>query len=178
MMIQLLFTSRVCENFPDNALLWCNLAVAYILKGDDKNAEVTCSKALAIEPDGIIPGLCMVNILMMKGEFEGAISSLQGLKQLDDSQKNRFLDLIEFCKTNTGVTHKVVNHLSRSIAYVNNKWFKRALREYDELSEIVPSNTLAYHAQSDVLIMLGEDDKALEICNKISRTGARIIIYL
>ncbi|MDR4503160.1 MAG: tetratricopeptide repeat protein [Candidatus Scalindua sp.] len=155
------------ENFPDNALLWCNLAIAYIMNGDDKNAEKACSQALIIEPDGIIPGLCMVTIHMIKGESASAAANLHGLKQLDDSQKKRFLDLIEFCRTNSGAAHKAVNHLSRSIAYTNNKWFKRALREYDELSKIVPSNTLAYHAQADVLIMLGEDDRALEICNKI-----------
>lgn len=155
------------DNFPDNSPLWCNLTIAYIMNGDVKNAEEACLKALTIEPDGIMPGLCMVNTHLLKGEFERARSTIQGLEKLDDSQKKNFFDLIEYCSLNKGVTNKVVNHLSLSITYTNSKWFKRALREYDQLSKIVPSHALVYHAQSDILIMLGEYEKAVEICKKI-----------
>jgi tetratricopeptide (TPR) repeat protein len=90
--------------------------------------------------------------------------------KVNDVQERKYLDLIEFCNHNKELANKVSNHLSRAIAYINNRWFKRVLREYEEITKIVPTNTIAYNAQVDILIMLGENDKAIEICKQIIDT--------
>jgi tetratricopeptide (TPR) repeat protein len=62
---------------------------------------------------------------------------------------------------------RVGHYLGRAITYTNNKWFKRALREYERITEIIPDSAFAYNAQADILILTGEDDKAIEICKQI-----------
>ena len=155
------------ENFPDNAFLWCNLSVAYMMKKGYKSAEDACFKALKIQPNEITPNLCMVNTLIAKGESKNAKRNLQGITKLNKVQKNGYLDLIEFCSLNKEMADKVGYHLNRALAYTNHKWLKRALREYEEITKIAPSNSIAYYAQADILALTGKYEKAVKICEKI-----------
>jgi superkiller protein 3 len=155
------------ENFPNNALLWCNMAVAYLMKGDYKGANNAGFKALNIQPDGAIPNLCKINILLAKGNFESARFYLRGMTKLSTVQKNNYQDLIEFCSRNKELANKVSSHLSLAMAYSNNRRFKRALREYERLTQIIPDSAFAYNAQADILTLAGRGDKAIEIYKKI-----------
>ena len=155
------------ENFPNNTLLWCNMAVAYLMKGDYKGANNASLKALNIQPDGAIPNLCKINILLAKGNFRSARFYLRGMVKLSTVQKNNYQDLIEFCSRNKELANKVSNHLSLAIAYSNNRWFKRALREYESITEIIPDSAFAYNAHADILTLAGRGDKAIEIYKKI-----------
>lgn len=154
-------------HFPDNVLLWCNMAVVYLMQEGYKDAEDACLEALKIQIDGIIPNLCMVNILMTKGEFAEAKNHLIDMVKLSDLQKNRYQDFIEFCDRNSGLADKVTYHMCRAIAFTNNKWLKRALREYEEITKIAPSNTVAYSELTDIMLLTGENGKAIEICKKM-----------
>jgi tetratricopeptide (TPR) repeat protein len=155
------------ENFPENILLWCNLAVAYQMNKDFKGAKDACIKALNIEPDGIVPNLCMINIFLAKGEFGNARRHLKTMVKLDEVQKRKYLELVEICDQNNELADKISYHLARAMAYTNNRWFKRIVREYDEITKIAPTSTFAYYAQVDNLILMGEIDKATDICKKI-----------
>jgi tetratricopeptide (TPR) repeat protein len=155
------------ENFPENALLWCNMAVALLMREDYAGAKDACRKALDIQPDGVIPNLCMTNILMINGEYKNAKLNIQDMKKLRIVQKGKYLGLIASCSRNEELARKVGRHLSRAIAYVNNKWYKRASVEYGEITKLMPSNTLAYHSQADILNLIREYDRAIEVCKKI-----------
>ncbi len=155
------------ENFPENSMLWYNLVIAYQLNKDYKGAKEACMKALTIQPDGIVSNLCMVNLYLAKGEFENAGRHLKGMKMLNDTQKNQYLDLVELCSLNKELADKIPYHLSRAVAYTNNRWFNRIVREYNKITNIVPANTIAYEAQVDSLMFMGEKDKAIDICKEI-----------
>ncbi len=158
---------RAVENFPANTQFWCNLSIAYLLHKEYENAKNACSQALTIEPNSIIPSLCMVNVFLSQNEHESANFFLQNIQKLNRSQKNGFLDIIKFSSNNPGLEQSIVNHLSRAIAFTNIQWLEPALLEYKKLTEIVPSNTIAYHAQVDILFEMGEIAKAIKICNGV-----------
>ena len=155
------------ENFPENSLLWCYLAITYQLNKDYKSAKSACIKALNIEPDGIVPNMCMLNLFLTKGEFENARRHLKTMVKFNEVQRYKYLDLVEFCNQNNELAGKVSYHLSRAIAYSGSRWFERILREYDEITKIAPTNTVTYYAQVDTLILMGEYDKAIDIGKKI-----------
>ena len=155
------------EHFPKNILLWCNMAAAYQLKEDYQNAKATCLKALDLQTDGIMPNLCMANILMAEGEFDSAKMHINVMVKFNNTQKTIYQDLIEFCIQNKELAEKVSYHLCRATVYTENRWFKRALREYEEISKIAPSEKLAYSAQVAILILTKQSEKAIEICKKI-----------
>jgi len=158
---------QAVENFPENNLLWCNLAVAYQMNKDFKGAKDACFKALNIQPDGIMPNMCMLNIFLAKGEFENARRHLKTMASFNVVQRRKYLDLVKFCNQNNELADKISYHLARALVYTNNGWFKRILREYGEITKLAPSNTVAYNAQVDNLILLGEIDKAIDLCKKI-----------
>jgi tetratricopeptide (TPR) repeat protein len=158
---------QAVENFPEKDLLWCNLAVAYQMNKNFKGAKDACFKALSIQPDGIIPNLCMLNIFLAKGEFGNAKLHLKTMAKFNVVQRRKYLDLVKICNQNNELADKISYHLARALAYNNNRWFKRILREYDEITKLAPSNTVAYYAQVDNLILMGENDKAITICKKI-----------
>ncbi len=153
--------------FPENAQFWCNLAIAHLLQGEYEDARNACAQALAIEPNSIIPNLCIVYIFLSRGEYESASFALQEIRNLNDSQKSGFVDLIAHCKDTIGLEKTVVNHLCRAIAFASTQWFSPTLGEYEELAKIIPSNTVAYYAKADILFEMGETVQAIEICNKI-----------
>ncbi len=155
------------ENFPENNILWYNLTVAYQMNKDYKGAREACTKALSFQPDGTVANLCMVNLYMAKGEFENAGRHLKAMKVLNDTQKRQYLDLIKLCGKNKELADKIPYHLARALAYTNNRWFKRIVREYDKVTKIVPANIIAYEAQIDPLLFMGEKDKAKDICKEI-----------
>ncbi|MHC4183262.1 MAG: tetratricopeptide repeat protein [Planctomycetota bacterium] len=155
------------ENFPDNASLWCNMAVAYLMKGDYKGANNAGFKALNIQPDSTIPNLCKINTLLAEGNLGSARFYLRGMTKLGTVQKNNYQDLIEICSRNKELANKVSSHLSLAMAYSNNRWLKRALREYERLTQIIPDSAFAYNAQADILTLTGRGDKAIEIYKKI-----------
>lgn len=155
------------ENFPKNALLRCNLALAYLIKEDYENAKIACLKALKDWPDGIAPHLCMINLLLAKGDFEGARLHLKVMTNLTDVQRKNYKDLIESCSQANEAALKVSLHMSKALAYINNKWFKRSLREYREITKIIPADAFAYNARVDIFMLLGENDKALEACKEL-----------
>ncbi|MGR3292683.1 MAG: tetratricopeptide repeat protein, partial [Candidatus Scalindua sp.] len=133
------------EHFPENILLWCNMAVVYQLKEDYQKAKAACRNALNLQPDGITPNLCMANILMAEGGFKSARMHINGMVKFGDAQKLSYLDLIDFCSQNNELAVRVSHHLSRAIAYSENRWFKRALREYEEITKVAPSEKYAYN---------------------------------
>ncbi|MDR4506167.1 MAG: tetratricopeptide repeat protein [Candidatus Scalindua sp.] len=158
---------QAVEYFPDNAQFWCNLAIAHLLLGEYENARNACSQALTIEPNSIISNVCMVNIFLSRSEHESAGVCLQDIPKLNNSLKSSFLDLIELCKHNMELEKSVVYHLGRAIAFTNIQWLSPALGEYQELAKIIPSNTIAYDAQADILFEMGENVQAIKTCNKI-----------
>ena len=155
------------ENFPENSLLWCNLAIVYQMNKDYKGAKDACMKALNIQPDGTVSNLCMVNLYLAKGELENAGRHLKGMIKLNDAQKRIYLDLVELCNLDKELADKIPYHLARALAYTNNRWFNRIVREYDKITKIAPANTIAYEAQIDPLLFMGEKDKAIDMCKKI-----------
>ncbi|MCP4253645.1 MAG: tetratricopeptide repeat protein, partial [Candidatus Scalindua sp.] len=155
------------EHYPENISLWCNKAVAYLLKGDYVNAKKSCREMLNLQPDGLIPNLCLVNTLLAEGAYDIAKLNIKNMEQLGEVNKTDYLGLIDFCAQNKDMGVKVSQHMSRAIAYTEAKWFKRALREYEAITRVVPLSKLAYSAQIDILIMIRQDDKAIEICKKV-----------
>ena len=65
-------------NFPENNLMWCNLAVANLMNKDFDSAKVACDKAIDIKPDSVMPNLCMVYIYLANGEYGKARRHLEG----------------------------------------------------------------------------------------------------
>ncbi|GAX63009.1 hypothetical protein SCALIN_C46_0013 [Candidatus Scalindua japonica] len=155
------------DNFPGNHLLWCNLAVTYQLGKDYKSAKTAFNKALTIQPDGIIPNLCMIHLYMAKGEIDNARQHLKNLTIIGDVNKRRYLRLLELCGKDVEVADKVSHHLSRAIIYSNNRWSKRIINEYDELIKMVPGNAVAYNAKADNLVLIRQYDKAIKAYKKI-----------
>ncbi|GAX60606.1 hypothetical protein SCALIN_C13_0119 [Candidatus Scalindua japonica] len=150
------------ENFPNNVMLLCNLSVTYLMNGDYKRAKDTCSRTINIQPEGIIPNLCMVNIFLSKGELEGALSHLSNeALSLNNMQKDSLLGLINYCRKNK-LASKIGYHLGKSIAYANSQWLERVLREHDEISKIAIPDPSLYQAQADILIRSGGNDEAIE----------------
>ncbi|MBT5305277.1 MAG: tetratricopeptide repeat protein [Candidatus Scalindua sp.] len=155
------------ENFPENSLLWYNLAVAYQINKDYKGAREACTKALSFQPDGTVANLCMLNLYMAKGEFENAERHLKAMTTFNDTQKSQYLDLIKLCGRNKELGGKIPYHLARALAYTNNRWFNRIVREYDKITNIAPANIIAYESQIDSLLLMGKKDKAKDICKEI-----------
>ncbi|MCP4253041.1 MAG: tetratricopeptide repeat protein, partial [Candidatus Scalindua sp.] len=155
------------EHYPENISLWCNKAVAYLLKGDYVNAKKSCREMLNLQPDGLTPNLCLVNTLLAEGAYEIAKLNIKNMEQLEEVKKTDYLELIDFCAQNKDIGVNVSQHLSRTIAYTESKWFKRILREYEAITRVAPSSKMAYSAQVDILTMTGQDDKAIEICKKV-----------
>ena len=88
------------ENFPENSLMWCNLAVAYQMNKDFESAKDACSKAIKIRPDSIVPNMCMLYIHMARGKYESARRHLEGKINIHDAQKEMYFELFELCKQN------------------------------------------------------------------------------
>ncbi|MCP5004842.1 MAG: tetratricopeptide repeat protein [Planctomycetes bacterium] len=154
------------ENFPDNPTLQCNLAVAHLMRGDNESAVSACQRAVKIQPGGIMPNLCMINTYLVTGDFEKARQILEGLA-FDKEQKDNYMGLIDFCRLDKESGSKVARHLCLALVYGNAKWYKRALREYDEIIKLVPANTLAYHFKSDILLKTGEVEDAINASKTI-----------
>jgi Predicted N-acetylglucosaminyl transferase len=163
----LLVCKQGLEHFPENILLWCNMAVAYLLKEDYKSAKETCRKTLNLQPDGIMPNLCLVNTLLAEGKYDSAKRHIKGMVKLGEGQKTDYQELIGFCAQNKDIAVNVSQYLSRAIAFTESRWFKRALREYEAITKVVPSGKFAYSAQIDILTLTRQDDKAIEICKKV-----------
>ncbi len=155
------------ENFPENYLLWCNLAVAYQISEDLVNAKNACEKAIKIKPNGLITNLCMVYIFMANGEYENAKQHVECMTRIDDVLKNMYFDLIELCGQKKDVSEKVSYHLARTLIYTNDKWYKRVLQECNEATKLFPGNMVAYNIQVHTLKLTKEFDKAIEVCNKM-----------
>ncbi len=155
------------ENFPENHLLWCNLAVAYQLNKDFENAKDACEKAIAIATDNVIPNLCMVYISLANGEYENAKRHIEGMTRIKDILKNMYFDLIELCSQKKEVSEKVSYHLARILIYTNYKWFDRVLQECSDITKIIPGNMVAYNIQGYNFIRNKEFDKAIKFFNKM-----------
>ncbi len=124
---------------------------------------------LNFQPDGLIPNLCLVNIFLVEGAYDIAKLHIKSLEEIGEVNKTDYHELIDFCAQNKDLSVNVSQHLSRAIAYTEGKWFKRALREYEAITKVTPLSKLAYNAQIDILVMTKQDDKAIEICNKVVR---------
>lgn len=155
------------EHFPVNYLMWCNLAIAYQLNKEFKNANEACNKAIEIKPDNIIPNLCKVYSYLANGKYIAAKQHMRLMVNIDDTEKEMYLDLLELCILNKEVADKVSYHLARSLVFNNYRWSDRVLQEYDEVIKIAPTNTAAYNAQVDTLILTKEYDKAIMLFNKL-----------
>ena len=155
------------ENFPENYILWCNLAAVYQMNKNFKSAKSALGKAIEIEPKNIIPNFYLVYTYLANGENENARRHLEGKTNIHDVQKKMYFDLLELCSQNKEVAEKVSYHLLRILTYTNYKWFNRILQECDKVIKIIPSNTVAYNVQLDILIFTKEVDKAIKVCNKI-----------
>ncbi len=154
-------------SFPENYFLWSNLAIAYLMNKDFENAKSSCEKAIEIKQDNILLNLCMLNVHFSNGKYVRARSHLQRNINIGDMQKKMYFDLLKLCKQNKKISEKVSYHLSRSLAYSSFKWYKRVIRECEEIIKIVPANAVAYNMKADTLILSKENDKALEVCKKI-----------
>ncbi|MCP4264768.1 MAG: tetratricopeptide repeat protein [Candidatus Brocadiaceae bacterium] len=154
-------------NFPENNLLWCNLAVAYLMNKDFDSAKVACNKAIEVNPDSVIPNLCMVYIHLANGKYGKARRHLEGKTEIHHVQKEMYFGLLELCNQNREMADKVSYHLARTLAYTNYGWSDRVLQECDEVIKIVPTNAVAYKVQANTLGSIGEVDKVIEVCNKL-----------
>jgi tetratricopeptide (TPR) repeat protein len=155
------------EHYPENISLWCNMTVSYLLKEDYTNAKKSCREMLNLQPDGIVPNLCLVNTLLTEGAYDIAKLNLKSMVNLGEVDKTDYMELIELCSQNKEIGVTISKHLSRALAYTENKWYKRALREYEAITKMAPSGKLAHNAQIDILMMTRQDDKAIEICKKV-----------
>ena len=155
------------EHYPKNMSLLCNMAVSYLLKDDYVNAKKSCREMLKIQPDGIMPNLCLINTLLFDGAYNSAKLYIKNMVELGETSKTDYLDLVDFCAQNKDIGVNVSQHLSRALAYADRKWFKRALKEYEAINSIAPSVKLAYSAQIDMLIFIRQVDKAIELCKKV-----------
>ncbi len=154
-------------NFPGNYLLWCNLAVAYLMNKDFESAKDACEKAIEINQDSNIPNSCMSYIYMATGEYGKARQHFEGNANIRVVLKNMYFDLFELCNQRNEVAGNISHHLARALVYTNYRWSDRALQEFDEATKILPTTAIAYYAQVDILMLIGEEDKAIEVCKKI-----------
>ncbi|MGR3319143.1 MAG: tetratricopeptide repeat protein [Candidatus Anammoxibacter sp.] len=129
------------DNFPQNTSMLSNLAVAYLMKQEYEKAKDVSSRAYNIKRSGVTKNL--KEICEWLGSSENRSNDELNLKVKKDY------------------------HISRAMAYLNNKWFKRALREYDEIIKILPSDKTAYNTKADILTLLGEYDGAIETFKKV-----------
>ena len=150
------------KNFPNNFILRCNLSAAYVAKKEYGHAKEASIQALKIYPDGIGSRLCLINALIAMQDFRNAKEKLQKMNKMSDIQKNNYENLIEFCDNNKDLSTDIAFHISRATAFNNNRWFNRALKEYDEMAKIVPSSTFTYNERADILLQIGQTEKAVE----------------
>ncbi len=122
---------------------------------------------LNFQPDGIVPNLCLVNTLLTEGSYDTARLNLKSMVNLGEVDKTDYRELIDLCSQNKEIGVTISKHLSRALVYTENKWYKRALREYEAITKMAPSGKLAYNTQIDILRMTRQDDKAIEICKKV-----------
>ncbi len=155
------------ENFPENYLLWCNLAAAYQISKDIENAKNAYQKAIGIAPNNVIPNLCMVYIYLANGEYENAKQHMDRMTRINDVLKDMYFDLFELCSKNNKASEKVSYHLAHILIYTNYEWFERVLQECSEITKIIPDNMVAYNIQVDTLRITKEFDKAIKVCNKM-----------
>ncbi len=155
------------EHYPENISLWCNMAVSYLLKQDYVNAKRSCMEMLKFQPNGIIPGLCMVSTFLAEGTYGSAELYIESIVKLGETSRTDYLNLIDFCAQNKDIGISIAQHLGRAIAYTDSKWSKRALREYEAITKIAPSVKFAYSAQIGILNLTRQDDKAIDICKKL-----------
>ena len=129
------------EIVPQNTTFLSNLAINYLMNKEYAKANKTSLNAFDIKPTTTISNLKDICRFY-----------LNNANSNDDSIKIKL---------------KEGYHLSRAIAYLNNKWFKRSLKEYDAILKILPDSKAVYNAKADILVIIGEYDKAIEILKKV-----------
>jgi tetratricopeptide (TPR) repeat protein len=149
---------RALEIRNNNVLAHHNLGLIYLIKGNLDSAEIKIKEGLAIDslaPDGYFQ---LANIYQQEGKTDEAIKQLEKLQTIipDYRGSKATLDLL---KSGSGITNQNIpgniqnqvnpnNQLAvlekRSFQYYNDKKFKEAIKDIEEMMKINPTGKSGY----------------------------------